>query len=329
MSILTPEQIEYFRNNKSAITQDLLDALRSKGNDGKQLALDILDTDKDDEEYHLDAYSNRISFNGFRFLKKCYTKMNLSKIHLEEIKRCAKDLHYFKDNYIKIKTRSGVNFPDIREYQNDFLNVLNSDEENIVTLLSRQAGKSITVGIYLTWLYCFKTDVTIGICANECDLAAEFLNNVKNMLIELPLWMVQGTKVWNVKSICNESDNRILTDSPSSDSFRGFTLNVLVVDELAFIPQHKWNDMADSVFPTMSRKSWKKNILISTANGMNHFYEIVKRAKMHKVLKEQEPSELVQLESGETMPLEEYYKLKFEGKSIEAKDIKGAEGESE
>ena len=312
MSILTPEQIEYFRNNKSQITSDLLSTLRSKGNEGKQLALDILDTEKDTEEYHLDAYGNRISFNGFRFLKKCYTKMNLSKIHLDEIKRCADDLHYFKDNYIKIKTRTGVNFPDIRDYQNEFLDVLNSDEENIVTLLSRQAGKSVTVGIYLTLLYCFRTELNIGICANKGKLAAEFLNNVKNMLIELPLWMVQGTKVWNVSSIGNESDVRIMTDVPSGDSFRGFALNVLVVDELAFIPQQNWNDMADSVFPTMSSKSWKKNILISTANGMNHFYEIVKRAKTHKILKEQKPTELVQLESGETVPLEEYYKMKFE-----------------
>lgn len=310
MEILTAEQVEYFKNNKDQITMDLLDALRSKGNEGKQLALDILDTETDQEEYYLDAYGNRISFNGFRFLKKCYTKMNLSPIHLQELKRCKEDLHYFKDNYIKIKTRKGVNFPDIRKYQNDFLNVLNGPDESIVTLLSRQAGKSITVSIYLTWLYCFSESINIGICANKGKLAAEFLNNVKNMIVELPMWFKQGTKVWNTGSIRNESDVRILTDVPGPDSFRGFTVSVLIVDELAFIDSKNWEAMADSVLPSQSALAWKKNIFISTANGMNHFYDIVNGARTHKKLRDLDGSEEVQLNNGKIVSLAEFYEMK-------------------
>ena len=148
--IFTPEIIKYFKEHKEEITSELLQELRSYGNEGKQLCLDILDTVMDEEEYHLDAFGKRITFDGNRALKSPMTKMNLSPIHIEEIKRCSQDLEYFKDNYVKIKTRSGVNFPDLREYQNEFIKILTNDEnESVVAMMPRQcitAGTMIDVG---------------------------------------------------------------------------------------------------------------------------------------------------------------------------------------
>lgn len=149
VDIFTPEVIEQYRTNKDAITSELLEELRSFGNEGKRIALEILDTDKDEEQYYLDAFNNRISFNGNRRLKKAFTKMALSNIHKEEISKCANDIHYFKDNYVKIKTKSGVNFPDLREYQNEFIDAILPDEdEDIIGLMGRQccsAGVSLNV----------------------------------------------------------------------------------------------------------------------------------------------------------------------------------------
>ena len=149
-------------------------------------------------------------------------------------------------------------------------------------ILSHNSGKSISTSIYLTWLFLFRVNLTIGICANKGKLAAEFLNNVKNILLSIPIWMQQGITIWNKGSIENENRTRILTDVPSSDSFRGFTCDVVVVDECAFIPASKYDAFADSVYPSQSSKAWKKNILLSTANGLNHFYQIVKKAKEPK-----------------------------------------------
>lgn len=98
-------------------------------------------------------------------------------------------------------------------------------------ILSHNSGKSVTVGIYLTHLYNFSQDRNVGIVANRGAMAREFLNNVKNMYLELPIWMQLGTKVWNKGSIENESGMRILTDVPSSDSFRGYSIHCLVIDE--------------------------------------------------------------------------------------------------
>ena len=278
--IFTDQVIAHFKRNKHEITSELLEEMRSFGNEGKQLALDILDIFKDEEQYYLDAFGNRISFSGNRQLKKAFTKVDLSPIHIEEISKCAEDLHYFKDNYIKIKTKTGVNFPDLREYQNDFLDsILPDDNEDNIGLMGRQSGKSISTGIYLVHKYNFGRDINIGIVGNKGAQAREFLNNVKGMFLELPIWMQQGSAVWNKGSIENESKMRILTDVPTSDAFRGFTIAVLVVDEAAFIRQSVWEEFSDSIFPSQSGLSWKKNIILSTANGMNHFYQMVKSSR--------------------------------------------------
>ena len=159
--IFKNETIEFLKNNKDQITSELLSEIRSFGNAGKHLALEILDFPKDSEQYYLDSFGNRISFNGNRRIKKQFTKLNLSPIHIEEIEKCSEDIHYYKDNYVKIKTKSGVDFPEVRSYQNDFISLLNSDEESIVGLMGRQSSKSISTSIYCSHLIVFDKEKNI------------------------------------------------------------------------------------------------------------------------------------------------------------------------
>lgn len=278
--IFTANTINHYKNNKGLITSELLETLRSYGNEGKQIALDILDTEKSEDNYYLDAYGEKISYMGDRNLKKAYTEMKLSPIHIEELKRCKEDLYYFKDNYVKIRTKDGVNFPETRPYQIKFLDsILDEESEGTVSLQGRQAGKSVTTAIYLAWKFIFTENINIGICANKGSLAREFLNNVKMILEFLPMWLRVGVTVWNKGSISSESNTRILTDVPNQNSFRGFSINILVIDEVAFIKSTIWNEFADSIFPSQSSLSWKKNILISTPNGLNHWKTICDKAK--------------------------------------------------
>lgn len=295
-------------------------------------------------------------------------------------------------------------------------------------VLSHNSGKSITVACYLSWLYNFHKNLNIGIVANRGAQAREFLQNVKDIISRLPIWLMQGTTIWNKRDIANEIGSRILTDVPGSDSFRGYTVNCLekshvlkirdelqnvknitfgelfeilknakpesssfgdqnfasnknfeiltdsgfqpflglkrtvasgldimfddgsyikctnnhqilrlrennefvlakdlkvgdevdgriiqsieiipegeffdpvevhgnhtyisdgfvhhnclVCDEAAFVKTSVWEEFADSIFPSQSALAWKKNIIISTAKGLNHFYDIVQRAKL-------------------------------------------------
>lgn len=47
----------------------------------------------------------------------------------------------------------------------------------------------------------------------------------------------------------------------------------------AFIRQNIWNEFADGIFPSQSSLSFKKRIIISTSNGINHFSNLITTAR--------------------------------------------------
>ena len=193
---------------------------------------------------------------------------------------------YAKDCLNKIvKTQKGdsriIKCIDLHIKENMYDITIKEDTELYYSngILSHNCGKSVMTAIYLAWKFIFTENINIGICANKGSLAREFLNNVKMILEFLPMWLRVGVTVWNKGSISSESNTRILTDVPNQNSFRGFSINILVIDEVAFIKSTIWNEFADSIFPSQSSLSWKKNILISTPNGLNHWKTICDKAK--------------------------------------------------
>lgn len=136
--LLTKDEIKFFKENKNEITEELLDLLRKQGNEGKKQALEILDLPKDNDNYYLDAYGNRTSYNGLRTLKSAYTKLKLNSIHIKELEKCKNDIHYFLSNYVRMTTPWGFDFVETRDYQNEFLDVLCSENENIISMQPRQ-----------------------------------------------------------------------------------------------------------------------------------------------------------------------------------------------
>lgn len=143
-NLFKPEVIDYLKNNKQEITRELLDELQ-KTKEGKNIAFKILDLEKNDEGFYLDAFGKEISYQKIPTLKNRSRKLTLSPIHIEEIKKCKEDIFYFMDNYVKIKTPRGVDYPDLRYYQIDFLNhILPDEHESIVALLPRQCCDAST-----------------------------------------------------------------------------------------------------------------------------------------------------------------------------------------
>lgn len=55
--------------------------------------------------------------------------------------------------------------------------------------------------------------------------------------------------------------------------------HVLLIDEVAFVPTNLWDEMTDSLFPSQDALAQKQKILISTPNGMNHWYHLVTGAR--------------------------------------------------
>lgn len=137
--MLSKEEIKYFQTHKNEITDELLETIRAQGKLGKAQALEILDLPKDSDNYYLDAYNTRISYNGSRGLKKAYTKLNLSPIHISELEKCTNDPLYFLRNYVRMTTPKGFDFVDSRPYQDEFIQLLSDDSiENVISMQPRQ-----------------------------------------------------------------------------------------------------------------------------------------------------------------------------------------------
>ncbi len=239
----------------------------------------LLDVPKNNFGYYKDIYDQRVSYNGIRTLRNENVKFPVTSIHRKEMEKCADDFEYFRKYYIKIITRKGLARPEPREYQEDLEQGLVSLED-VVVLFPRQSGKTVTSGIYLLWRAMFHVDpINIGIVANKRSTAIEVLDKIKKIFIELPIWMQRGISIWNKGSIEFENGTRIMTDGPSSDSFRGYSINIVYLDEIAYFKKSLWDEFSDAVFPTMNSLIFKQVIMTSTANGMNHFEHIVKQAK--------------------------------------------------
>ena len=415
-------------NTKTIENPGIFDRLEAeKGspltNSEKLNVLNLLELPKSQNGLYLDAFGREVSYNGIATLKRQYVKLPLNETHINEIKVCSQDLFYFVRNYCKILTKSGIEFPEFREYQTQFLETLATGDDVIASLprqcveydteivvnnvpmrigslfeyakegnqslgacgifidsykvkniyvltprgslrvksvhktkelkiykakfenglsvsgsakhvfidakgdevylenslgvsiqtskgasrvidieflrvdncydismheyhlyytngvLSHNSGKSVTSGLYLLWKSLFTPNINIGIAANKLSLAMEVLDKVKKVFIELPIWLQQGVTAWNKTFIEFENGTRIMTSATSSDSFRGYSVHILLVDEVAFVASTLWEELTDSLFPAQDALAQKQKVLISTPNGTNHWYHLVTAAR--------------------------------------------------
>lgn len=94
--------------------------------------------------------------------------------------------------------------------------------------------------------------------------------------------LLQDKKILNIQELSEEQDYFDPVEVQGNHTYIQDGLihhNCLVVDEAAFIRTSVWEEFQDSIFPSQSGLAWKKNILLSTQNGQNHFYDIVQGAR--------------------------------------------------
>jgi len=257
----------YFVTNYKDWTPDEHDGLKN-----------LLELPKNSNGYYIDKYQQRISYNGIRTLKRAKTEIELNDLQQAEYDKCESDYKYFRRHYCLITTKTGLARPEPRHYQAQLEDDLLSLED-VVILYPRQSGKTVTAATYLLWLSIFHNiQINIGIVANKPKTAREVLDKIKKIFVELPIWLQPGLEVWNKSEIEYENGTRVMTDSPSSDSFRGYTCNIIYVDEAAYIKNNLWEEFIDAVMPTMNSLIFKQVIVTSTASGMNHFYQLCEGA---------------------------------------------------
>lgn len=190
-----------------------------------------------------------------------------------EYAKCMKDPAYFAKTYVKIISldKGLVNF-DLYPYQEKMFNHFNDNRFSIV-LACRQSGKSISSVVYLLWYAIFHPEKTIAVLANKGATAREMLARVTLALENLPFFLQPGCRALNKGSIEFSNNSRIIASATSGSSIRGMSVNLLFLDEFAFV--ERASEFYTSTYPVISAGRDTKVIITSTANGIgNTFHKI-------------------------------------------------------
>lgn len=213
-------------------------------------------------------------FNGIPNLRDANEPVKLDLHKLREIKKCALDPIYFIRNYVYINTKdNGMQLFDLYDFQETAIKRFLKYRFNI-NKWSRQVGKSTIVRGFILWWGIFHKDQLIAMIGNKLSLAKEQMQQLRDSYSRLPVWLQPGVKLWNKTSIQFSNNSRIIVSSSSPDNIRGFSINLLYLDEFAFLRPNLATEFIASVMPSISSGKTTRCIITSTPNGMNHFYDM-------------------------------------------------------
>lgn len=205
---------------------------------------------------------------------------NFTKEELQEYARCMQEPAYFASNYCKIISLDEGLVPfELYPYQEKMFDSFTNNRFSIV-LACRQSGKSISSVAYLLWFAIFNPEKTVAILANKGATAGEMLARITLMLENLPFFLQPGCRALNKRSIEFSNNSRIVSAATSGSSIRGLSINLLYLDEFAFVERAA--EFYTSTYPVISSGKDTKIIITSTANGIgNIFHKIWEGAVQH------------------------------------------------
>lgn len=129
---------------------------------------------------------------------------------------------------------------------------------------------STTYCMFILWYLIFNPEKKVLIAANKKDTSLEILSRVQLAYEMLPNWIKPGLFEYNKSKVKFGNLSEITAVATASDSARGTSCNVLILDEFAFAeqPEKFWN----SVYPIVSSDKNSKVIIVSTPNGVGNLF---------------------------------------------------------
>lgn len=209
-------------------------------------------------------------YKGNPLVKRDGIQQEWNQDDVTEYIKCMRDPVYFAETYAKIiSLDKGLVSFNLYPYQREMFKQFNENRFSIV-LACRQSGKSISSVIYLLWYAIFQPEKTIAILANKGSTAREMLARVALALENLPFFLQPGCKILNKGSIEFSNNSRIIAASTSGSSIRGMSVNLLFLDEFAFV--ERASEFYTSTYPVISAGKDTKVIITSTANGIGNIF---------------------------------------------------------
>lgn len=206
-------------------------------------------------------------------LRKANLLFQYTDEEIAEILKCRKDIVYFAETYVYLKTENGLKHIKLRPYQKQ---LLKNYQENrwCITLQSRQSGKTTTTAIFFAWFSIFNTDKNLAVIAQRDQIAGEVFSKIKSIIQYLPFFMKPGCVKFNRGGYRFDNGCSAIYRPASIDALQGYTIDTLFIDEFAYIRNTQAREFWNNVYPTLSSMSNSRVMITSTPNGRNLFWEL-------------------------------------------------------
>jgi len=211
-------------------------------------------------------------YRGNKMLPTADVQFEWTPHMVSEVSKCSKNLLHFGSKYFwAVTNEEGKQQLTLYKPQKKLLKLLDK-ERFVITLASRQVGKSTCMSIFALWMTCFQEDKRILIVANREDTAIELLRRIKFAYEMLPNWLKPGVETWGQTSVYFSNGSSIEISATSSTAARGKSINVLIIDEMAHIPDFIMEEFWESVIPIISSGKTTKIFAVSTPKGTSNLF---------------------------------------------------------
>lgn len=207
-------------------------------------------------------------------------RRRLTEEQAQELKRCKADPVYFviTYGYHRHSRKGAMKWDTPYDYQIELWEALHN-EENVVVNKSRQIGCSWAAVAFAVWLMIFHPDVLIIMLSKKERFAKELIKKAKFFFRKLPAFLkpkiLTNTQTeFSVEFKVIEdgevhvAESSMLSLTTTTDSGRGFSAALVIMDEAAYLPNAEatWS----AVLPTTVHGG--QVLVVSTPNGVSNFF---------------------------------------------------------
>lgn len=202
---------------------------------------------------------------------------------LDELDKCSRDPLYFIRTYVRIQHPIKGQIPfDMYPYQEEMVKTIHENQQTITTI-SRQAGKTTIVAAYVLWYVCFNDDKTVLVTSNKNSNAMEIVKRITYAYEMLPKWLKPAVDpaTWNKHEMGFANKSRIVSQATTENTGRGLSISLMICDELAFVNPRIADEFWASMSPTLSTGG--KAAIISTPNGDTNLFATLFRGAVSEL----------------------------------------------
>lgn len=229
-----------------------------------------------------DGYKLKESPYNRTIAKYTVRKANLAYLYtddeLECMRRCAGNKIFFSDNFMQLKDaqKGWVNIKT-RDYQRKILHNYTMYRWNIL-MIPRQSGKTTTTIIEIVHFCTFNFDKDVVVIAQSQKVVDEIFMKIMTAFESLPFFMQPGFVSCSKSGFVLDNGCRLTVGVASESVVQGFSLDLLFIDEFAYIPNSKVNAFWENIYPSLTNNPESRCIIASTPNGRNLFHSLWTKA---------------------------------------------------